>query len=272
MLANEQDFVFRQRYPERGAIYVRFDVASAALRRENQGLLELPYGANPRCRFDLFLGKAGAPLVVFIHGGYWQSLSKERYSFVAAPFLREGMNVALLGYPLAPQATIADIQGHILSGLDAVFGALAEQAHMPEAWAICGHSAGGHLAASAAQAWSARLPRLCGLVPISGLFDLEPLIETSLNETLNLDLESARALSPLLQSPAEAPLTAVVGAAETSGFLIQSERFLEHYRRSGRSDGRLVLLPEANHYSILLDFLQPHSQIAEIVVELCCRR
>lgn len=272
MLANEQDFVFRQRYPERGAIYARFDVASRSIRREYQGLLDRPYGAPSRCRFDLFLGNPGAELVVFIHGGYWQSLAKERYSFVAGPFLQAGMSVALLGYPLAPEATIAEIQGHVLSGLEAVFGLLDAEARMPETWVLTGHSAGGHLAASAASAWGERLPALSGLVPISGLFDLAPLIETSLNETLELDGESAKTLSPLHWNPAEVPLTAIVGAAETSAFLIQSEQFVDHYRRSGRSDARLVLLPEANHYSILLDVLQPHSQIAAIVAELCRRR
>ncbi len=272
MLANEQDYVFRQRYPERGAIYIRFDVASSSVRRQNVGLLDHPYAVHPRCRFDLFFGAAGAPLVVFIHGGYWQSLSKERYSFVAAPFLKQGKNVAILGYPLAPEVTIAEIQGHILSGLAEIFTVLDAQARMPDAWVLSGHSAGGQLAASAARAWGGRLPALSGLVPISGLFDLEPLIETSLNETLRLDRDAARALSPLLLTPAEVPLSVVVGSAETSGFLIQSERFLDHYRRSGRSDARLVLLPEANHYSILLDFLQPHSEIASIVAELCCRR
>ncbi len=272
MLANEQDYVFRQRYPERGAIYARFEVASAELRRREEGLLDLPYGAHPRCRFDLFPGKAGAPLVVFLHGGYWQSLSKDCYSFVAAPFLRMGMTVALLGYPLAPEATIEDIQRHVLSGLEEVFRVLDVRTEGPDAWVLTGHSAGGHLAASAACDWSDRLPRLRGLVPISGLFDLEPLIETSLNRNLRLDREGARALSPLLCRPAEVPLTAIVGAAETSGFLLQSERFLDHYLRAGRSDARLVLLPEANHYSILLDLLQPHSEIARTVAELCCRR
>ncbi len=272
MLANEKDYVFRQRYPERGAIYLRFDVASADLRREKGGLLDRPYGGHPRCRFDLFLGSAGAPLVVFIHGGYWQSLSKDRYSFLAAPFLRQGMSVALLGYPLAPEVTIAEIQDHVLSGLEEVFRLLKQEACMPESWVLTGHSAGGHLAAAAAHAWGGRRPDLCGLVPISGLFDLEPLMETSLNEALRLDRDSARALSPLLQSPAEVPLTVIVGAGETLGFLLQSERFFEHYRRSGRNDARLVLLPEANHYSVLLDFLQPRSEIAAIVTELCCRR
>lgn len=272
MLANEQDYVFRQRYPERGAIYVRFDVASADLRRQTKGLLDLPYGDHPRCRFDLFPGEAHAPLVVFIHGGYWQSLSKDRYSFVAAPFLKQGMSVALLGYPLSPDATIAEIQTHILSGLDAIFEALDAEERRPRVWAITGHSAGGHLAACAARLWKGPLPKLCGLVPISGLFDLEPLIETSVNETLGLDRDTAKALSPLFHNPTDVPLTAVVGAAETSGFLIQTERFLDRHRRAGRNDVRLVLLPEANHYSILLDFLQPHSIIAEAVAELCYRR
>ncbi len=272
MLANEQDYVFRQAYPERSAIYARFDVASKTLRRDHPALLDHPYGDHPRCRLDLFLGQADAPLVVFLHGGYWQSQSKERYSFIAAPFLQAGLSVALLGYPLVPEATIGEIENQILSGLDAVFALLEAEARLPEAWVLTGHSAGGHLAASAARVWDKRRPALSALVPISGLFDLAPLIETSLNETLDLDSLSARARSPLYQTPAEVTLTAVVGASETSAFLIQSEQFVDHYRRHGRNDARLVLLPEANHYSILVDVLQPRSQIAAIIVELCCRR
>ncbi|GAB5471109.1 MAG: alpha/beta hydrolase [Rhodospirillales bacterium] len=269
MLVNEPDYVFRERYPEREEVYARFDAASAALRRDRAGMIGLPYGQHPRCRFDLFPGATAGALVVFIHGGYWSSLSKARYSFVAAPFLQQGTNVALLGYPLAPEVSIGEIERHVLKGLDAVFQRLAEQGRKPYAWVLTGHSAGGHLAACAAQAWNARRPALSGLVPISGLFDLTPLIATSLNAKLKLDRARARAYSPLFRPPAVAPLTLVVGGAETPGFLKQSRLFLEHCRHSGHCDPQLVERPGANHYSILMDFLKPQSAIAGIVSGLC---
>ncbi|USG61260.1 alpha/beta hydrolase [Sneathiella marina] len=261
----EAEFVFRDRYPERSEIYERFDTESATLRAAGAAQLDRPYGAHPRARFDLFPGQSGKGLVVFVHGGYWQSHNKERYSFVAAPFLRDGSSVALVGYPLAPEVGIATMIIHIGAAIAAIFDALHRSGIAPSGWVLTGHSAGGHLAASAAPALPASVMPLSGLVPISGLFDLSPLLGTSVNHLLKMDTDMAKSASPLEYPAAETQLIAIVGSAETKEYLRQSSAMVDKYQAADRHGSALVTLPGENHYSILLELLQPRSIISGIV-------
>lgn len=261
----EAEFVFRDQYPERSEIYERFDTESATLRKTVVSQLDQPYGAHPRARFDLFPGQSGKGLVIFVHGGYWQSLSKERYSFVAAPFLRRGSSVAIVGYPLAPDVSIAAMVDHIGAAIVAVFDALRQRGIIPSSWVLTGHSAGGHLAVSAAAALPTSVVPLSGLIPISGLFDLFPLLGTSVNHALKMDENIAKSLSPLEQPTVKSPLIAIVGSAETKEFLRQSSAIAEKYQLAGRYRSDLVILPNENHYSILLELLQPRSVISDII-------
>ncbi|MER9839356.1 alpha/beta hydrolase [Mesorhizobium sp. M0145] len=258
----ESDYIFRDRYPERTEVYRRFDDASAAARAKLRCRCDMPYGAHPREVFDLFPVADGAPLLVFIHGGYWQSLDKNRYSFVAAALVRHGFSVALPNYPLSPDAPMEGIVESIGRCLPAILSALGTS---PPFWIASGHSAGGHLAATLAM--TTRLPstRLAACVPISGVFDIEPLVETSLNAALRLDRARAAKFSPIHWAPPPCFLTAIVGADETPGFLGQSQDFLEHWRRSGQN-ARLVSMPARNHYTILCDMLEERSEIAREVV------
>lgn len=267
-LDNEPDYVFRDRFPDRGEIYHRFDKESRAVRKHIDATLDIAYGPHPRCRFDLFLGRKKAPLVVFVQGGYWQGLTKDRYSFVAAPLVQRGFNVSLLEYPLAPEARVAEINACILAGLGAMTEALAEMDSEPNAVILTGHSAGGHLATCAALDWGSRVPVICGLVPISGIFDLEPLLKTSLNAALRLDAASARERSPLRKPPVNVHTAAIVGASETKGFIRQSEQYIAHCNRLGQSKAQLVRIEGANHYSILLDFFQHDSIIVNKICEI----
>ncbi|TPI52117.1 MULTISPECIES: alpha/beta hydrolase [unclassified Mesorhizobium] len=263
-LANEAGYVFRDRYPEREHVYRRFDEASAAARASFPCRRDVPYGAHPRQIFDLFPGSDGAPLVVFVHGGYWQSLDKDRYSFVAAALVPRGFSVALLNYPLAPAAGVAEIVESVRGCLPMVLEALRPP---PPFWIATGHSAGGHLAAMLAMTSHAANVALAACAPISGIFDLEPLVETSLNAALELDQERAAKLSPIRRRPMACPLTAFVGAAETSDFAGQSRQFVEHWRAAGQH-AELVSLRDKNHYTVLCDLLEERSEIAEGIMRL----
>ncbi|RRH91814.1 alpha/beta hydrolase [Mesorhizobium tamadayense] len=257
----ESGYVFRDRYPERTEVYHRFDEASAAARATLRCVCDLPYGAHPREVFDLFSAGQGAPLVVFVHGGYWQSLDKTRYSFVAAALVRSGFSVALPNYPLSPDATMERIVESIGGCLPAILSALRAP---PPFWIASGHSAGGHLAATLAMTTRLESTQLAACVPISGVFDVEPLVETSLNVALRLDRLRAAKLSPIHQAPPPCMLAAIVGADETPAFLGQSRGFVEHWRRSGQNT-RLVSMPARNHYTILCDMLEERSEIAQEV-------
>lgn len=261
----EQQFVFRDKYPERIEIYNQFDMVSEKLRSETFALLEHSYGDHPRMRYDLFYGLPGAPLVVFIHGGYWQSLSKERYSFVARRFLEKGLNVLLPGYPLAPDIDIAAMTGCIQRAILSAIRHLESRGKVPS-WALSGHSAGGHLAAAIASEPCDQFPPLSVLAPISGIFDLLPIISTSLNEKLSLDQEKAMTLSPLAKQCSAAQVHAFVGDSETPEFIHQSLEYVTKWTTTNRRQANLTKIQGANHYSILCNLLQNNSTIAHTIM------
>lgn len=261
--ANEAGYVFRERYPEREDVYARFDAASALVRAAAPFRRNVPYGKHPRETFDLFEPCSGAPLLVFIHGGYWQSLDKDRYSFVAGALAREGFAVALPNYPLAPEVPLEAIVESIGRCIPAIIGAMQAP---PLFWMVSGHSAGGHLAAMGALNAPSRLPPLAACVPISGIFDVTPIVGTSLNAALRLDIGRATALSPIRRSPSSCHLAAVVGAEETQDFLEQSRQFTSHWGTSGAA-ARLKALPGRNHYTILCDLLEEQSEIVRHIVQ-----
>lgn len=255
--ANEAGYVFRDRYPERTEVYRRFDEASAAARDRLECRLDLSYGDHPRERLDLFPAGPGAPLVVFVHGGYWQSLDKERFSFVASALAPLGFAVALPAYPLAPEVDVGRIVASVARSLTVAVEALSDP---PPFCIVAGHSAGGHLAAMLALRPPSQIP-VAACVPISGIFDLEPLLATSLNAALGLDGPAARALSPIRQPPGQCRLVAYVGEDETQDFLRQSRDYAGHWRGQGRQSD-CIGLRNRNHYTILEDLLEERSVIA----------
>ncbi|MBL8584278.1 MAG: alpha/beta hydrolase [Rhizobiaceae bacterium] len=254
----EAGYVFRDRYPERTEVYRRFDEASAAARQTHGCRLDIRYGPHPRETFDLFTGKSGAPLVVFVHGGYWQSLDKQRFSFVALPLVARGFAVALPNYPLAPESPPEAIVGSVTRCLPAVLGALGAA---PSSIIATGHSAGGHLAAMLSLGHP-----VAACVPISGIFDVAPLLHTSVNAALALDAARAAAISPISRPPRRGcRLVALVGGDETAAFTAQSESYVRHWRDGGEV-AELVSLGGRNHYTVLCDLLEERSRIvAEIV-------
>src|SRR5688500_4328156 len=176
---------------------------SGEIRARRRFRADLRYGDTPRERLDLFEAeKKDAPIVAFIHGGYWQSNDKEASSFLAEGPLARGFAVALIEYTLAPDADIDRIVAEIASAVSFLqkFGKVI----------LAGHSAGGHLTAM----MLGRAP-LAGALAISGLYDLEPIRLNYLNDKLRLTPESARRNSPLHHLPSSVPpLVIAVGAAE----------------------------------------------------------
>jgi arylformamidase len=261
--AQEAGYVFRDRYPEREEIYRAFAETSDAARRQLPNICDIPYGDHPRQRFDLFFGAPTGPLLVFIHGGYWRSLAKGTFSFVARPFVEKGYAVAVVGYPLLPEIPFARICESLRLSVPAVVQALRDRGFHPTGWIISGHSAGGHLAAWLATAGAVEpgIP-LQACLPISGIFDLAPLLETSLGEMLGLDREEAAAFSPIKAGIADTRLLAVVGTAETQAFRDQSAVYVGHWADRG-GPSRLVLLSGRHHYDILCDLMQKRSELVD---------
>jgi len=237
----------------------RWADAAAAFRAAANGRMDVSYGLGPRERYDLFLPD-GEPrgLAMFVHGGYWMAFDKSFWSHLAVGPLKRGYAVVVPSYPLCPQVRIAAI-------VRAVGAALAHAADVVDGpIAVCGHSAGGHLAARMA-CRDAPLPphvlaRVSKAVPISGLHDLRPLMTTKMNETLHLTLEEARQESPALCEPADVDLVAWVGDGERPQIRRQTRLLATVWEGLARSV-RHVEAPDRHHFDVIEDLADEGSPL-----------
>lgn len=261
----DRQYNFRKLVPEHVDIFARWEARSAELRGRLPGRFDLPVGPHPRQRVDVFPAGDGAPLLVFIHGGYWRGLSKDMFSFVAEPFVAKGVAVALIGYGLCPDVTLDTLVGHARHGLAWVAEQAGEFGADSERLIVAGHSAGGHLAATLA---SAEPERVKGAFALSGIYDLEPLRHFEANEQLRLDAESARRLSPIHAVPAPAPtLVLALGAEETD----EMHRQQADYARAWAAEGNAIrdmVEPGANHFTVVDRFADPEGDLFDAAMEL----
>lgn len=264
------DAEFARQYDNRGAVrdharyFERWQVDAAAVRLAWKGLrTNLRYGAHPRAVLDYFPGRPGAPLQVFFHGGYWQAFDKDSFSFVAAPWRDLGVHTAVVNYPLCPDVSLAKLVDH---ARDAVIW-LHEQADDlgfdRRRVQVSGHSAGGHIVAMLlATAWSriapgTDTPLVHSGVSLSGLFQLQPLLVTPVNQALALDEATATALSPVSMRPTtDARLLLAVGSRESDEYHRQSEALVQAWSGSPVTP-ELTKVREAHHFSILTPWCDP---------------
>jgi arylformamidase len=232
-----------------------------ALRALPQARLGWPYGSAPRQSIDCFEGTdAALPLLVFFHGGYWQSRCKEDFSFVAQGPLALGFSVALVGYTLAPQATLPAIVQECRDAL-----ATLREAFGARPLLLAGWSAGAHLAASLMDE-----PGVLGGLLISGVYELEPLRHTYLNQALQLDEATAAACSPLRCPPGgQRPVALAWGGEELPALRAQSERYGDERLARGLPT-RDMPLSGHHHFSVLEELAVPEGALAQALLHLCC--
>ena len=206
-------------------------------------------------------------MLIFIHGGYWQRGDKNWNSFVAEPFIEAGVDVALIGYTLCPQTDIASIGAQVRKAIFWIWNNAARLGLSSERVNLGGHSAGGHLTAlMLATDWqqvaeNAPIDLIKTGIPISGLYQLEPLRQTSLNKALGMDANCACENSPQFIRPATmAPILAILGAAETGQFHWQMEQFVQKWQRLGVEVGT-HLEPGVDHYDVINRLAQADSAI-----------
>lgn len=249
----EAEYNNRARVPGHGAVIAGWAHDAAAFRAAAPAgsRLAIPYGPGERQRFDLFGPAEGQPVAMFIHGGYWQALDGSFVSHCAAGLAAHGVSVAVPTHDLAPDVPLAAIVTQMRAA------ALALHRLTGRRILAMGHSAGGHLAAMlAATDWRVTDPvlpeRLVGaILPVSGLFELEPLLGTSVVAAMELDRATARSFSPrFLASPGVA-VHAVVGGAESGEYLRQTRDFAAAW------NGGAETLPGANHFTVLAPFADP---------------
>jgi arylformamidase len=265
----ESEYNNRRRVPEHTAIVARWQAASASYRKIAKTVLDEPYGPSDRHRYDLFLsGTAAAPLVVYIHGGYWQRGDRREYAFVAGSLNAAGFDVALPSYSLCPAVSVMEIVDELRQFLAALWRKTGKRP------LVTGHSAGGHLtAAMLATDWSKIEGIPADLVPagvaISGVFDLPPLVGTSLNDAVKLDRDTARAASPMFWPPPakDRTLVAAVGGGESAEFLRQSRDIVERWGGAGVATEYLAV-PGANHFTVVDELTKPDSALFKRIAVL----
>jgi len=273
----EAEYNNRARVPEHPEIFAHGareaeDYRAEAM-KERRAELGLSYGSSLRQFIDLFSARRAvtAPLALFIHGGYWRSLDPSLFSHMARGLNAHDVTVAVVGYDLCPEVTIAEIIEQIRHAC--LFLWLRTGQRMM----IYGHSAGGHLAATMlATEWQARYPKAPpDLVPaaysISGLFDLAPLASIPMAQDLRLDESEARSVSPLFwPAPRGRPFDAVVGALESSEFLRQSRTIADSWGKAG-AQTRYEAIPGTNHFTVIDALADPHSAMVGRLAELARR-
>lgn len=255
----EKEYNNRARVPEHPGIIASW-ARDAAAYREAKPPRPIRYGDGERHTLDLFEAGEG-PTMMFIHGGYWQALDKSFHSHLARGLNALGVSVAVPSYDLCPNVRIGDIVEQIREACSV----LTRTTNAPVV--VSGHSAGGHLAACML-ATEAHVP---AAYSISGLFELAPLIPTSLNDKLQLDATEAEALSPLLwPAPEGKTLDAVVGADESSEFLRQSAEIVRVWGEDSVAT-RYEEIEGANHFTAIAPLADPGSAMCERVRQLVDR-
>lgn len=270
--ALEQQYNPRLSVPDHEAITASTAERSAAYRETAaNAVYDVAYGPHRHETADIFrpADPGGAPLHVFVHGGYWRARFKEEFSYIAGPLVDAGAAVAVLNYALCPEVTIEEIVRQVRAACaflwrtSDIHGADRDRMH------ISGHSAGGHLAAMLmATDWPAfadGLPRdlIKSGVLLSGLYELEPILGTSVQADVRLTGDDAQRLSPIHLKPAtEAPMVIAAGGDESDEFRRQSAILAEAWKAHAPVEH--IELPGLNHFTILSETATPDSKLTQV--------
>ncbi|SIR18784.1 alpha/beta hydrolase [Bosea sp. TND4EK4] len=263
----EREYDARGSVPSFDAEYARYVAGSERARAEHRRLADLVYDEASGEALDIYPAEPGAPLFLWIHGGYWRATSKDDNAFVVPGLKAQGFAVAAMNYTLAPKVTLDEIVRQTRAAIAFLdrerarygFGALA----------VGGSSAGGHLTAMLlAGGWQAGLglreDAITAALDLSGLHELEPLQHTQVNGWLGLDDAMIARNSPIRLIPAQSQvrLVASVGGLETSEFKRQTEDYLRAWTEAGHA-GERIDMPHHNHFDIALSLGESESRLAQ---------
>ncbi|WP_037335967.1 alpha/beta hydrolase [Saccharomonospora piscinae] len=249
---------------------------SARARTEIDGFVEIRYGEFPEQVVDYFpAGTSGGSLLVFVHGGYWQELSRRESAFMAADLIERGVSVAALGYGLAPRYTVPEIVTMVSEGVRWLCRNAAGLPGSPRRVVLSGSSAGAHLTTMSLldeagwrrDGWRPA-EAVSGAVLLSGVYDLDPVRRTYVNAPLGLDADTALACSPQRRPLAGLPpLVVARGDNETGEFARQQREFVAAVRRAGGSVNDLVVRGR-NHFDLAFDLGDPATSLGAAVARL----
>ena len=266
----EREYNNRALVPGHAAFFARWEKDSAYVRGTTDCEIDVAYGSDARHRIDLFPAKSARGTLVFIHGGYWRSLDKSMFSWLAAPYVAAGISVAMANYRLAPSVRIDDIVEDAIAAMRWLMTSGPAHGMATHRVVVSGHSAGGHLTAAIFATPPARLgfdvTRIVGGVPISGLADFEPIRRFSFNSDFKLDPAAVERLNLHTRKPQlAAPLVVAVGGDESSEFIRQSKILADAWKPQVKS---LLVLPGYNHFSIVDAFAERGQPLHEATLAL----
>ncbi len=266
----ERQFDPRQAVPDHERWGLEREVASRNNRERLKSTLNVPYGNSPRQVIDIFPSeKPDAPVLVYVHGGYWVRGGKDHNCHFVDLFGEAGVTVALVEYDLCPDVSVTDIVRQVRSAIGWVYKNISAYGGDPEKIYICGVSAGGHLVTMAlAHDWENEgLPRhiIKGCVAISGVYDLDAVLHVSVNEQIRLNPHTARENSPFIHPPlSNAPLVVAVGGGEPEGWKQMSRDLYELGNKRGVNCEYLEV-PDANHFMLSSHLADPESLITRAI-------
>jgi arylformamidase len=235
---------------------------SARMRAQRNELLDLRYGPKPRNLIDIYRsGAANAPFFVFIHGGYWLRNSKETFACTAEGLLPHGIDVAMIGYTLAPDAKLSEIVQEVRDALRFLRTEGPKHGVGQNGVILSGWSAGGHLTAMTVSEADAGFP-------ISGLYDVEPCRLNYVNDTLHMTADEAQAMSPILHLATQnKPMIIPYGLSERPEFQRQSRDYHAARKEAGMQS-ELLPLEGHDHFSILEELAHPGGKLTQAVTRL----
>ena len=253
----------RDSVPDFAAELQRWINLSAVARFQLNPALDIVYDPPSGMALDWFAGSQGGPVVLWIHGGYWRAVSKDQQSLVAPGLVAAGAHVAVIDYSLAPAVTLDEIVRQARAATAFVLATAAAHGADPSRVFVAGHSAGGQLGGMLLAEFGA----LRGGIMLSGLFELEPVRLSHINEWLHLDHDAVRRLSPMRHIPYSGPALLVsYGGRESDEFRWQSESYAAAWEAAGHR-AALVPQPSRHHFDIVVGFGDPADPLCRVVTE-----
>ena len=264
----------RARIAEAPAVLARWAQASALAREKSPAVLDVPYGPGANETLDIFSTPApNAPVLVFIHGGYWRALDKSDASFVAPSFVQAGALVVVPNYALCPSVSVEHITLQMVRALAWVYRNAAGYGGDPRRIVVAGHSAGGQLAAMMLSCqWptvGVDLPvhMVAGALSISGVFEMEPLRHAPfLKDDLKLTASAVNRLSPARLPPPQGVLYATVGGEESEEFLRQNQLIRQAW--GAQTVPVCESIPGTHHMNVLHDLADPQGRVHHLALKL----
>lgn len=264
---SEANYNLQKAFPDFAETLGRWRSSSREVLQKLMPSVDIPYGDKPLQNLDFYRAAAvNTPLLVFVHGGYWQGGDKNDVGFIAAPYVQAGISVAVINYSLAPAARVEDMVAEVRQAIAWLRQNAEHLSVNTSRISLMGHSAGGHLVASmiAQDEEGTRYPHLANVFPISGLFDLPPLLPSYVNNALSLNLARAEALSPITgPGPRATRVYTIIGELETTQLHLQSfalaqrwKQVLAHY-----------VVPATDHFTVLEALGDPASVYAQAVIQ-----